>query len=774
MRAGSSNQVLQGLRRAVLLENGGGLSDGQLLEGFVRQRDEVAFEALVRRHGPMVLGVCRRVIGHEPDAEDAFQAAFLVLVRRAASIVPREKVGNWLYGVAYRTALEARKAMLRRRNKEKPLNNALDPETESKAEKQDLAELLYRELSRLPDKYRLPMVLCELEGRSRKEVAQQLHLPEGTLSSRLAMARKMLAKRLTCRGISFSAGGLAVALSRPGATTGMPPSLVSGTVHMAIKVIEGLVPTSALVSANVLSLTHGVSKAMLLAKLKVTTVVILLALTAGLGAGLMSLQGLADEPTSRAKQDSLEPAAKAEKPPPDKDELQGTWMLMAREEDGKRQEFPQGVGITVTFDKGKMTTREEPLGLFARGAGNSTQGAYTLRPSEDLKEIDLAYLDGPKKGQPWKRGIYLLEGNQLKICWGDEENRPSEFATAGDSKLVLNVFRRMSPGQSYAERPAEKWLLRLNLDTKHEEPVSSAAFSPDGKLLATGSIDKTVKLWNMASGKEIGMLRMSGDFPVTYLEFSPDGRTIAAVGTDVDERKPGRVSVHDADNFKLRFYTNGHGGQINSIAFSPDGRLLATAGRDKTVSLFDAARGVLRRQITGHNGPVNSVKFSPDGKILASASSDGTVRLWDPASGKEIRRLQVIGGADGISHRRGGVRTVKFTSDGKWIVTVGEDAMNLWEASSGKQILEWYGQNGGVVIAEVSPDGKTLAVTERKAEQTVVLWDIEPMKKLATLSGRMDPVKSIALSPDGKTLAITGEGTHIKLWTREVRKGDSK
>ncbi len=156
MRAGGSNHVLNGIRRAVLLENGGGLSDGQLLEGFIRQRDDAAFEALVRRHGPMVLGVCRRVTGHEPDAEDAFQAAFLVLVRRAASIMPREKVGNWLYGVAYRTALEARKAMLRRRNKEKPLADVIDRDTPSKAENHELVKLLDRELSRLPDKYRLP------------------------------------------------------------------------------------------------------------------------------------------------------------------------------------------------------------------------------------------------------------------------------------------------------------------------------------------------------------------------------------------------------------------------------------------------------------------------------------------------------------------------------------------------------------------------------------------------------------------------------------------
>jgi uncharacterized protein (TIGR03067 family) len=508
---------------------------------------------------------------------------------------------------------------------------------------------------------------------------------------------------------------------------------------------------------------------MFLAKLKVTAVVILLALTAGLGAGLMSLQGLA-EPAAPARQDSPEPAAKADKPASDKDELQGTWLLIGREEDGQRQVFPQGVGIVVSFDQGKMTTHQETLGLFARGSENSTLGTYTLRPNEDPKAIDLTYLDGPKRGKLWKRGIYFRMGMELTICWGDEEHRPTELATKPDSKLVLNVFRALEVGKPLAERPKEKWILRLDLDTKHEQAVTSVAFSPDGKLLATGSLDKTVKLWEAASGKEIAMLRMSAPLPVTYVEFSPDGKLLAAIETDVDERGAGRVSVWDVKRRKFYFYTESQGGQINSMAFSPDGRLLAAPGSNNTLWLFDATRaGKIVGHPRTHKGKVNSLRFSPDGKSLASASSDGTVRLWDPASVREIRRLQVSGGDEGIAHRRGGVRTVRFTSDGKWIVTVGEDALNLWEASTGKQILEWFGENGGALIAEVSPDGKTLAVTERKAEQTVVLLSIELMKTLAKLAGQMNPVKSVAFSPDGKTLAIAGDGAHIKLWTREIR-----
>ena len=153
-------------------------------------KDEAAFEALVRRHGPMVLGVCRRVLRNHHDAEDAFQATFLVLVRKAASIVPREMVANWLYGVAYRTALKARSMIARQRVRERQVTEMPEPEAAEPDDCwRDLQPLLDQELSRLPDKYRVPIVLCDLEGKTGKEAARQLGWPEGTVASRLARGR---------------------------------------------------------------------------------------------------------------------------------------------------------------------------------------------------------------------------------------------------------------------------------------------------------------------------------------------------------------------------------------------------------------------------------------------------------------------------------------------------------------------------------------------------------------------------------------------------------
>jgi RNA polymerase sigma factor (sigma-70 family) len=237
------------------LEGFAGPGDGELLERFLGCRDEAAFGALVRRHGPMVLGVCRRVLRNEADAEDAFQATFLVLVRRGESVWPRNMVGNFLYGVALRTAQQARRAAARRRAKEA----CAAPPPGPKADPWDgLREALDRELSRLPDPYRAPLVLCDLEGKTRSEAARLLGWPEGTVASRLARSRKLLARRMARYGPTLAGGVWAAIVSSGMATAAVPPSLVLSTT----RALAGPVP------APVAALTAGVLRSMLLTKVK--------------------------------------------------------------------------------------------------------------------------------------------------------------------------------------------------------------------------------------------------------------------------------------------------------------------------------------------------------------------------------------------------------------------------------------------------------------------------------------------------------------------------
>jgi RNA polymerase sigma factor (sigma-70 family) len=306
------DRLLDQIRRVALQGMGERRTDGQLLEHFISQRDEASFALLLRRHGAMVWSVCRRVLGNVHDADDAFQAAFLVLVRKADSVRPREAVGNWLYGVAYRTALEARCRIARRRAKELSLRDVPTPESKPEEPWQELWPILDRELSRLADKYRLPIVLCDLEGRSRKEVAQQLAIPEGTLSSRLATARKKLAARLTRLGFAVSSVSLAALLTGSTATAGMGQTLFTTTTKAALVVAAGPAAVAGVVSATVSSLTEGVVKTMFIAKIKTTALVLCSVAVLGAGTGGVYYQtrvGAADSPQD--SQSEQQPPRKA-------------------------------------------------------------------------------------------------------------------------------------------------------------------------------------------------------------------------------------------------------------------------------------------------------------------------------------------------------------------------------------------------------------------------------------------------------------------------------
>jgi RND family efflux transporter MFP subunit len=285
-------------------------SDGQLLRAFLQGRDEAAFETLVRRHGTMVLGVCRRLLTNVHDAEDAFQATFLVLVRQARSVARRDVVGNWLYGVAYHTALKARALARRRQDKERAV-----PPTPRPAEPvaPEWLAALDEELHRLPDKYRSPLVLCDLEGMTRKDAARLLRWPEGTVHGRLARARALLAKRLTRRGVALSAPALATGLAELGAAAGPPATLIASTVKVGA-LLAGGAGASAL-GANVLTLTQGVIQAMFLAKLRTFAVMVGVLVLLGLGAGHFYSSAVGQAPEGPLAQPS-QPAGKRPKSPP--------------------------------------------------------------------------------------------------------------------------------------------------------------------------------------------------------------------------------------------------------------------------------------------------------------------------------------------------------------------------------------------------------------------------------------------------------------------------
>jgi RNA polymerase sigma factor (sigma-70 family) len=309
MASSQTSEVIQHLRRMVLLRDGAGLTDGQLLEDYLSRRDEEALAALVRRHGPMVWGVCRRVLPNYHDAEDAFQATFLVLVRKAARIASRELLANWLYGVAHQTALNARAMVARRKGRERQVAEMPEPAVAERELWRDLQPLLDDELSRLPDKYRVVIVLCDLEGKTRKEAARQLGRPEGTVAGQLARARVMLAKRLAQRGVALSGGALAVVLAQNVASAGVPTSVVSSTIKAASLFAAGQAAATAVVSAKVAALTEGVLKTMLLTKLKIASAVLLAVAVLGGGAGALLRQTQAAEPMKApARVEQPEPA----------------------------------------------------------------------------------------------------------------------------------------------------------------------------------------------------------------------------------------------------------------------------------------------------------------------------------------------------------------------------------------------------------------------------------------------------------------------------------
>jgi RNA polymerase sigma factor (sigma-70 family) len=267
MATANLHPLLCHLRRLAASRTGRSATDAELLERFVRHRDDDAFTCLLTRHGPMVWSVCRRLLADVHRAEDAFQATFVVLAKKAGSIGRREHLANWLYGVAFRVALDARARAARRQQRERVLSEVHDMQYVEATPRRDLSALLDEEVHRLPIQYRTPILLCYYQGKTNAQAAAELDLAEGTVFSRLARARDYLRHRLLRRGLALSTGALTVALAQQAATASRPPGLLHATLHAALSTATFGATVAGAVPPLAADLAQGALKSMFIKKL---------------------------------------------------------------------------------------------------------------------------------------------------------------------------------------------------------------------------------------------------------------------------------------------------------------------------------------------------------------------------------------------------------------------------------------------------------------------------------------------------------------------------
>jgi RNA polymerase sigma factor (sigma-70 family) len=394
------------------------LTDEVLLERFTSRREETAFAVLVRRYGRLVLGVCRRVLQHEQDAEDAFQAVFCVLARRAESIRQPGAIGSWLHAVAYRIA---RKAQAKRGRRPMPSDDLSDiPAAEESPDWtwQELRPILDEEVNRLPEKYRQAFILCFLEGRTNEQAATQLGCPLGTILSRLARARERLRARLTRRGLVLSSGALSVALATEATGAEVRPELAQATIRVAVAFAGG--PTAArYVPPRVAALANGFSRSPSRPKRFRVALALLIGLSAVAVLAVVLLL-LLRRPAARPV-----PA-----PLTDRELIQGTW-------DGDRAEMGGNVAQGFVFD---FVFAGDQCAMNAAGIGQIV-AQFQLDPARNPKGITLR----SPLGFVWP-GIFKFDGDTLTLCvnQGGPE-RPTTFDSKAGEKFFLYVMKRKSP-----------------------------------------------------------------------------------------------------------------------------------------------------------------------------------------------------------------------------------------------------------------------------------------------------------------------------------------
>ncbi len=717
--AESTTTLIDELRRLVGRAGASNDPDAILLGRFVENRAEDAFAALVYRHGPMVLRVCRRVVGDVQLAEDAFQATFLVLARKARKIRRRHSVAAWLHGVALRVARKARRGKGIHTTALLTIDCA-DPRGDplSQLTARELLGMLDEEIQRLPEVYRLPLILCALEGLSQKEAARWLGWSEGSLRGRLERGRERLRQRLAYHGVALTAACVLLEGTRGAVRAGLTNRLVNHTAEVALAYAgyqAGTVITAstavvklagaALKSGAVLKMTVGLVTALLIG---ITTIGAAgLARWAGDGAGNQEAGTSALPPLQQAKHQDEQPRL----------DLYGDPLpagALARLGTVRFRHDGEAMDIAMSADA-KMLAANTRSGLIIWNAANG-------------KEI----LRSPRINF-WFRGHTLdfsPDGSVLAVSLGLGK---VELRDSRSGKL-----------RSLEARP------RNDLDRALPEETSDASlrFTPDGKSLAL-FYRKQIHVFDVATGQcRTSIADIPGGF--NDLAFSPNGKTVALAFVH-----PTAQLWDIATGKMLNAFHDAGKSSAFAVAFSQDGRTLAV-GRWDQITLYDSASGKeLIRFDDAKMHSITDLRFTPDGTTLVSASQDGRVRVWDIATGKAIHTLptRMVG------------RSAAFSADCK-IVAMGTtgSTVKLWDASIGKELFtEFQGHDAEVHQLVFAPDGKSLFSTEGGSEGG---WHIRQWDTTTWHTTKILPhsANMMSVSPDSKRLAWVGHNDTVRIW----------
>jgi RNA polymerase sigma factor (sigma-70 family) len=716
----------------------GTASDHDLLAAYEPGRGQAAFAELMRRYGPMVLRTCRRVLGQETDAEDAFQATFVLLARKAGSISKREALGGWLHRVAYRTALKALAGKIRRRVRERQVcvMSRPDPDPSAKATWNEVRPILDAELDALPDEARRLLIACYLQDKTHAEAAVELGLPRGSVAWRLEQARSLLAERLARRGIMVSAALLAVLLAETAKGAGVPAVLLVHTLEAARTFTE---QATGVLSDHVAQLVKGGLAQMTKGSTRLS--VALAGWVSLLGAGLIACQTLKAWPE---RTPPSEPAA-AERP--------------AREEKKQTQTDRYGDPLPPGALARLGTTR-------FRGVASGQMSVVFTR---DGKGVITAGLESSAR-------LWEVSTGKLIRQFGDLSRQRVHT-------VALSPNGRILAGRGGADGGLRLWDIasgKLLAEGKGESAdLVSLAYSPDGKRVASGGNDNKLRLWDAVTGQE-QWVQNSATGAVFAVAFSPDGKNLAAVETKTISFWDAATGKRESRRWKQERF-------LSSAAFLPDGRTLAVAcgslprakERESVVCLVDVAECKGVRQLAPEKGEqgITALAVAPDGKILATAGEYGGVRLWDVDTGKELRRCQ---GARSFPN------ALTFSVDGKMLAGMDRGVVRLWETASGKEMSSARGGHKQLVSSVAfAPDGAT--VVSGSWDGSIRVWDTatgQQQRQVLPVSDELQvgACMTTEISRDGKTLASahlvagskpTSAAVLIRLWdgdtTREPR-----